>query len=160
MIKVLNRDSTCIDFRFPSVTNVIVCKLLNNSCVCFAEIGCVFLRCSRSTILVLARRVCFLRCSRSFSWLWCKWSRCDCLVDILRVFEKTGCSFGLEWTSINNCVHFLYPYLFNSVLLFWNWYKQPIVSLKQPIVFPALCFCCLFWKNWILNQSSFKVFSF
>ena len=97
---------------------------------------------------------------QQFSWLWCKWSSGDCLVDILKVSEKTGCSSCLEWTSINNCVQFLYPYLFNSVLLFWNWYKQLIVSLKQSIVFPALCFCCLLWKNWILNQGSFKVFSF
>ena len=57
----------------------------------------VFLRGSRSAILVLVcwpRKVCVLRCSRSLSWLWCKWSRCDCLVDFLRVSEKTGCSSG------------------------------------------------------------------
>ena len=67
------------------------CTLLNKySFLCFAEIGCVFLRGSRSAILVLVcwpRRVCFLRCSRSFSWLLCKWSRCDCLVDFLRFWE-------------------------------------------------------------------------
>ena len=73
------------------------CTLLNNSFSVFAEIGCVFLRGSRSAILVLVcwpRRVCVLRCSRSLSWLWCKWSSCDCLVDFLRVSEKTGCSSG------------------------------------------------------------------
>ena len=37
-----------------------LCKLLNNSFLCFAEIGCVFFRCSRSAILVLAKESVFL----------------------------------------------------------------------------------------------------
>ena len=28
----------------------------------------------------------------------------------------------------------------NSVLIFVYWYKQPIVSAKQPIIFLVLCF--------------------
>ena len=102
-------------------------KLLNNSCVCFAEIGCVFLRCSRSAILVLAKESVFLEVFKVISL--------GCCVDILRVSEKTGCSSSLEWTSINNCVQSLYPYLFKFSLFVVCWYKQSIVSKKQPIVF-------------------------
>jgi len=89
------------------------CTLWNKfSFLCLLRLA-VFLRGSRSTILVLVcwpRRVCVLRCSRSLFWLWCKWSSCDCLVDFLRGFlRRLDVALDLEWTSINICVHFLYP---------------------------------------------------
>ena len=99
---VWNRISACIDFRLSSVTSVILVLYWTSFVSMFAEIGCVFLRGSRSAILVLVcwpRRVCVLRWSMSLSWLWCKWSRCDCLVDFLIGFsEKTRCSseFGVN----------------------------------------------------------------
>ena len=54
--------------------------------------------------------------------------------------------------------NFSIPIFLNSVLSFWNWYKQPIVSLKQSIVFPALCFYCLFWKTEFLIKVLLKNF--
>ena len=86
---VWNRILACIDFRLSSVTSVILVLCWRSFICVFAKICCVFLRGSRSTILVLVcwpSEVCVLRGSRSFSWLWCKWSRCDCLVDFLRGF--------------------------------------------------------------------------
>ena len=110
----------------------------------FAEIGCVFLRGSRSAISVLVcwpRRVCVLRCSRLFAWLLCKGSMCDCLVDFLRVSEKTGCSSGFRVNQYKHlCAISLSLISLNSVLFVVCWYKQPIVSVKQLIVFLVLQF--------------------
>ena len=50
------------------------------------------------------------------------------------------------------------PISLNSVLLIDNWYKQPIVSVKQPIVFPVLCFCFKFWKTEFLIKVFLKYF--
>ena len=72
-------------FQICSVTSVILCTIEINF-LCVAEKCCVFLRGSRSTVLVLLcwpREVCVLRGSRSLLWLCCKWSRVDCLVDFL-----------------------------------------------------------------------------
>ena len=83
------RNFVCIDFIFTFVTSVIL-EFCWNICFCvFVEDCCVFLRGSRSAFLVLVcwpREVCVLRGSRSLSWLWCKWSRCDCLVEFLSSF--------------------------------------------------------------------------
>ena len=87
--RVWDRISACIDFRFASVTSVILVFCWTSLFVCFAEKCCVFLRGSISAFLVLVcwpREVCVLRGSRSLSWLCCKWSRFDCLVKFLRGF--------------------------------------------------------------------------
>ena len=57
------------------------------------------------------------------------------------VSEKTGCSFGFRVNQYKNlCVFSLSLISLNSDLIFANWYKQPIVSAKQPIVFLVLLF--------------------
>ena len=57
------------------------------------------------------------------------------------VSEKTGCSSGYRVNQYKPlCAFSLSLISLNSVLLFVNWYKQLIVSAKQPIVFPVLCF--------------------
>ena len=109
---VWDRIFCCIDFIFHSVTSVILVSIERNLCV-FAEKWCVFLRGSRSAFLVLVcwpREVCVLRGSRSLSWLCCEWSRFDWLVEIPQWFlRRLYVALGLEWTSINICVHSLYP---------------------------------------------------
>ena len=110
-----------------------LCNLLNNSFLC------------------LLRLAVFLRCSRSFSWLLCKWSSGDCLVDILRVSEKTGCSSGLEWTSINNRVQSLYS--LNSVYLLF-------AGINNRLFFWYYNFCLLFWLTELLNQLVSEINSF
>ena len=57
------------------------------------------------------------------------------------VSEKTGCSFGFKVNQYKHmCAFSLSLISINSVLIFANWYKQPIVSAKQPIVFLVLLF--------------------
>ena len=55
--------------------------------------------------------------------------------------ENTGCSFGFRVNQYKPlCAFSLFLISLNSVLIFANWYKQPIVSAKQPIVFLVLLF--------------------
>ena len=62
------------------------------------------------------------------------------------VCEKTGRSSGFRVNQYKSmCAFSLSLNSLNLVLLLVNWYKQPIVSAKQPIVFSgavllALCF--------------------
>ena len=57
------------------------------------------------------------------------------------VSEKTGCSSGFRVNQYKLlCAFFLSLISLNSILIFANWYKQPIVSAKQPIVFLVLLF--------------------
>ena len=88
--RVWDRISACIDFRFASVTSIILVFSWTSFFCVFAEKCCfVFLRGSKSAFLVLVcwpREVCVLRESRSLSWLCCKWSRFDCLVEFLSGF--------------------------------------------------------------------------
>ena len=62
------------------------------------------------------------------------------------VSEKTRCSSGFRVNQYKSlCAFSLSLNSLNSVFIFVNWYKQPIVSTKQPIVFSgavvfALCF--------------------
>ena len=84
--RVWDRISACIDFIFFFCNKCNPWILLNKFVCVFAEKWCVFLRGSRSAFLVLVcwpREVCVLRGSRSLSWLYCKWSRFDCLVEFL-----------------------------------------------------------------------------
>ena len=65
------------------------------------------------------------------------------------VSGKTGCSY---WLRVNQykplCAFSLSLNSLISVFIFVNWYKQPIVSAKQPIVFLVLClFALCFWKT-------------
>jgi len=57
-------------------------------------------------------------------------------------------------------VHSLYPYLFKFSFVFVYWYKQPIVSAKQPIVFLVLLFLLIVLANWIPYQLFLEVISF
>ena len=51
------------------------------------------------------------------------------------VFEKTGCCSGFRVNQYKPLCAFSVSLIsLNSVLIFANWYKQPIVSAKQPIV--------------------------
>jgi len=52
------------------------------------------------------------------------------------------------------------PNSLNSVLIFVNCYKQPIVSVKQPIVFTSVLPFALCFENWFLNQGFLEVISF
>ena len=77
------------------------------------------------------------------------------------VSEKTGCSSGFR---VNQYKH-LYAFSLslnslNSVLIFANWYKQPIVSAKQPIVFLVLLFLLVDLANWIPYQLFLEIISF
>ena len=57
------------------------------------------------------------------------------------VSEKTGCSSGFRVNQYKHlCALSLSVISLNSVLIFANWYKQPIVSAKQLIVFLVLLF--------------------
>ena len=52
------------------------------------------------------------------------------------VYEKNGCSSGFRVNQYKHlCAFSLSLNSLNLVLIFANWYKQPIVSAKQPIVF-------------------------
>ena len=56
-----------------------------------------------------------------------------------RFSEKTGCSSGFGVNQYKHlCTISLSLISLNSVLFVVCWYKQPIVSVKQPIVFPVL----------------------
>jgi len=57
------------------------------------------------------------------------------------VYEKTGCSSGFRVNQYKSmCAFSLSLNSLNSVLIFVNWYKQPIVSAKTSIVLLVLCF--------------------
>ena len=57
------------------------------------------------------------------------------------VSGKTVCSFGLRVNQYKPlCAFSLSLISLNSVFIFVNCYKQPIVFVKQPIVFLVLCF--------------------
>ena len=57
------------------------------------------------------------------------------------VSEKTGCSSGFRVNQYKPlCAFSLSLISLNSVLIFANWYKQPIVYVKQPIFFLVLLF--------------------
>ena len=77
------------------------------------------------------------------------------------VSEKTGCNSGFRGNQYKSlCAFSLSLNSLNSVFIFVNWYKQPIVSSKQPIVFLVLCFLLCVLKNWFLNQDILEVISF
>ena len=62
--------------------------------------------------------------------------------------EKTGCSFGFRVNQYKHLGAFSLSLIsLNSVLIFVNWYKQPIVSAKQPIVFLVLLFLLIDLAN-------------
>ena len=57
------------------------------------------------------------------------------------VSGKTGCSSGLRVNQYKPlCAFSLSLISLNSIFIFVNRYKQPIVSTKQPIVF----WCCAY----------------
>ena len=57
------------------------------------------------------------------------------------VSEKIGCNSGFRVNQYKHlCAFSLSLISLNSVLIFANWYKQPIVSTKQLIVFLVLLF--------------------
>jgi len=76
------------------------------------------------------------------------------------VSEKTECSSGFRVNQYKPlCAFSLSLISLNLVLIFANWYKQPIVSAKQPIVFSgavlfALCFGKLDSLSFV-SQSNF-----
>ena len=77
------------------------------------------------------------------------------------VYEKTRCSSGFGVNQYKHlCVFSLSLNSLNSVLIFANWYKQPIVSAKQPIVFLVLLFLLVDLANWIPYQLFLEVISF
>jgi len=52
------------------------------------------------------------------------------------VYEKIECSFEFRVNKYKHlCAFSLSLNSLNLVLIFVNWYKQPIVYAKQPIVF-------------------------
>jgi len=52
------------------------------------------------------------------------------------VSEKTGCSYGFRVNQYKSmCAFSISLNSLNSVLIFVNWYKQPIASAKHPIVY-------------------------
>jgi len=56
------------------------------------------------------------------------------------VSGKTGGSSGLRVNQYKPlCAFSLSLISLNSIFIFVNWYKQPIVSAKQLIVFLVLC---------------------
>jgi len=61
------------------------------------------------------------------------------------VSGKTRYSSGFRVNQYKYLCAFSLSLIFlNSVFIFANWYKQLIVSTKQPIVFLVLCFCFVF----------------
>ena len=69
------------------------------------------------------------------------------------VSGKTGCSSGFRVNQYKPlCAFSLSLISLNSVFIFVNWYKQPIVSSKQPIVFLVLCLFALCFGK--LNSDS------
>ena len=66
------------------------------------------------------------------------------------VSEKTGCSSGLRMNQYKSlCAFSLSLNSLNLILIFVNWYKQLIVSAKQPIVFLVLCFLLFVFEKLI-----------
>jgi len=64
------------------------------------------------------------------------------------VFEKTGCSSGFRVNQYKHlCAFSLSLISLNSILIFANWYKQSILSTKQPIVFLVLLFSLIVLAN-------------
>ena len=56
------------------------------------------------------------------------------------VSGKTGCSSWFKSEPVKTvCAISLSLKLFTFSLYIFNWYKQPIVFAKQPIVFLVLC---------------------
>ena len=77
------------------------------------------------------------------------------------VSEKTGCSSGFGVNQYKHlCAFSLSLISLNSVLIFANWYKEPIVSVKQSIVFLVLLFLLVDLANWIPYQLFLEVISF
>jgi len=77
------------------------------------------------------------------------------------VSEKTGCSSGFRVNQYKHlCAFSLSLISLNSVLIFVNWYKQPIVSAKQPIVFLVSLFLLCVLANWIPYHLFLEVISF
>ena len=59
------------------------------------------------------------------------------------VYGKTGCSSRLKVNQYKPlCAFSLSLISLNSVFIFVNWYKQLIVSAKQPIVFSGAVLIC------------------
>jgi len=64
------------------------------------------------------------------------------------VSRKTGCSYRLKVNQYKSlCAFSIFLISLNSVFIFVNWYKQPIVYAKQPIVFLVLCFLLCVLEN-------------
>jgi len=77
------------------------------------------------------------------------------------VSEKTGCSSGFRVNQYKHvCAFSLSLISLNSVLIFVCWYKQPIVSAKQPIVFLVLLFLLAVLANWIPYQLFLEIILF
>ena len=73
------------------------------------------------------------------------------------VSGKTGCSSGLRVNQYKPlCAFCLSLISLNSVFIFVNWYKQPIVSAKQRIVFLVLCFFYLCFGKLNSDSSVFR----
>ena len=77
------------------------------------------------------------------------------------VSEKTGCSSGFIVNQYKHLCEFSLSLIsLNSVLIFVYWYKQPIVSAKQPIVFLVVLFLLIVLANWIPYQLFLEIISF
>ena len=64
------------------------------------------------------------------------------------IFEKTRCRSRFRVSQHKHlCAFSLSLISLNSVLIFANWYKQLIVSTKQPIVFLVLLFLLIVLAN-------------
>ena len=74
------------------------------------------------------------------------------------VYEKTGGSSGFRVNQYKQ--QFLSLISLNLVLIFVCWYKQPIISAKQPIVFLVLLFLLAVLANWIPCQLFLEIISF
>ena len=69
------------------------------------------------------------------------------------LFGNTGCSSGLRVNQYKPlCAFSLSLISLNSVFIFVNWYKQPIIFAIQPIVFLVLCLFALCFGK--LNSDS------
>ena len=70
------------------------------------------------------------------------------------VSEKTGCSSGFRVNQYKHLCEFSLSLIsLNSVLIFANWYKQPIVFL-------VLLFLLFVLANWIPYQLFLEIISF
>ena len=77
------------------------------------------------------------------------------------VSEKTGCSSRFRVNQYKHmCAISLSLISLNSILIFVYWYKKPIVSTKQPIVFLVLLFLLIVLANWIPYQLFLEIISF